>query len=172
MGGRHGHLILCRNQEPDGDAHEDAHVAVHEELRVALEAFVVRNALPNGVGHLAACKERAKEFEYDREDTGLLDRERLGADAGGVAAARGTIRAQQTFAHSKVASFGPWACRAHRSAYALATSLAPMPKAATKATVPANGTIQNHLRAEEERTAGYVCGRQTDGRILLALPVV
>ena len=70
-------------KEPDADGDGDAEVAVEQDVRRRLEALVVGDAIADRVGDGCA-GDGAGELEDDGQKAGLLDRQGLGADRGGV----------------------------------------------------------------------------------------
>lgn len=78
---RHGIVENSGEYEPHAAAEQSAHVAEHEFNFGTLKHDGIEDALAYRPGHFGADEYRAEYLEDGREDTGLLEREHLGADA-------------------------------------------------------------------------------------------
>eukprot|EP00965_Chrysotila_dentata_P076822 2536213-Pleurochrysis_carterae.AAC.3 len=81
------HLCPRSQKQPSGNRCDDAKVAVHEDGRIhvaSLVALGVSNALPNGVGNVAAGKDCSSELKDHGQHARLPDSKCLGAHARGI----------------------------------------------------------------------------------------
>mmetsp|Transcript_131960 Transcript_131960/g.367903 ORF Transcript_131960/g.367903 Transcript_131960/m.367903 type:complete len:282 (+) Transcript_131960:1705-2550(+) len=85
VGRGHGGTYGRADHQPQPGAHQRGHHANHQHLRVVQEVVLVQDTLAYGLRHLRTHEHYAQELTEGRDDAGLLECQRFGADRGSEA---------------------------------------------------------------------------------------